>query len=150
MFYVENAKTNANIIKKVNFSFFFSDCYVPNPKLLNCMQSLQYEEIKRPYQKSVFWVFFSMLSTKTINNKELTSIWGSKTKLLKTCLLSVLRRKTLKRMQTNQYKKKKITKKVYFECFWAYYLQKTQKSDGKHSILGNKRTLQEKYIMSVL
>ncbi len=68
------------------------------------MQSLQCEEIKRPYQNTVFCVFFfSMLDTKTINNKELTSIWGSKTMLLKTCLLIVLRRKTLKRMQTNQY-----------------------------------------------
>ncbi len=69
---------------------------------------------KRPYQKSVFWVIFSMLGTKTIN------MWESKRKLLKTCLLSLLRNKTLKLMQTNQYDEAEKHYQKYI--FWVFEL----------------------------
>ncbi len=55
--------------KKLILAFFFRTVIY---QTLKCMQSLLYEEIKRPYQKSVFCVFFSILVLKTINNKELT------------------------------------------------------------------------------
>ncbi len=61
---------------------------------LKCIQRLLYEEIKRPYQKSVFWVFFSMLGTKTINNKELTLYGKAKQNYWKR--VSVLRKKNAK------------------------------------------------------
>ncbi len=84
-----------NIIKKNNFSSFSRTVMY---EILKCLQSHLYREIKRLYQKPVFWVFFffSVLGTKTINNG-IHSIWESKTKLLKTCFSSVLRRKSLKR-----------------------------------------------------
>ncbi len=56
-------------------------------------------------------------------------MWESKRKLLKTCLFSVLRRKTLKLIQTNQYQQaeKNITKNVYFEGFELATYKKTRK-----------------------
>ncbi len=45
-------------------------------KIIDTKHSI-YEKTKRPYQKSVFLsVFFSMLGTKTINNKEL-NLYGN-------------------------------------------------------------------------
>ncbi len=95
--------------------FFFSNCYVPNPKV----------HAKPPIWRNLTTLpeicvlsVFSLLSTKTINNKELTSIYESKTKLLETCLLSVLRRKTLKRMQTNQYQE--VEKHYLKGIFWVF------------------------------
>ncbi len=45
-------------------------------------------------------------------------MWESKRKLLKTCLLSILRRKTLKQTQTNQYQK--IEKYYLKGTFWVF------------------------------
>ncbi len=45
-----------------------------------------------------------MLGTKTINNMDFTLYGNPKQNCLKRVFFSVLRRKTLKRMQTNQYK----------------------------------------------
>ncbi len=55
-------------------------------------------------------------------------MWESKRKLLKTCLLSVLRRKTLKRMQTNQYQEveKTLLKRYILSVFELTY-KKTRK-----------------------
>ncbi len=79
-------------------------------------------------------------------------MWESKRNLLKTCLLSVLRTKTLKQIQTNQYQE---AEKHYQKCiFWVFLsllpTKKKAKIDKKLSILGNKETLREKCIMNVL
>ncbi len=58
-----------NIMKKIHFSYFFRTVMY---QTLKCMQSYLYEEIIRLYQKPVFWMFFSMLGIKTINNIEVT------------------------------------------------------------------------------
>ncbi len=80
-------------------------------------------------------------------------MWESKRKLLKTCLFSVLCRKTLKLIQTNQYQQaEKTFLKMYILSVFelATYKKKNVKMDTKHSILGNKGTMREKCIMNVL
>ncbi len=82
---------------------------------------------------------------------EVPFIWESKTKLLKRVFFSVLRRKTLKRMQTNQYKEiDEHYQKGIFWVFLSLLATKKEKMNAKHSILGNKGTLRETCIMSVL
>ncbi len=76
---------------------------------------------------------------------------ANSTILLKTCLFRDLRRKTLKRMEITKYEEiEYITKKIYFDVFLSLLHTKNAKMDAKHSILGNKRTLRETCIMSVL
>ncbi len=87
---------NSQLSTQYPSSFFFFRTVMY--QTLKCMRKLN--DLTR---NMCFEFFFSMLGTKTINNKELTLYGNPKKKLLKTCLLSVLRRKTLKRMQTNQY-----------------------------------------------
>ncbi len=70
---------------------------------MKCMQSQLYGKIKRLDEKPVFLVFFSMLVTKTINNIEVILCGNPKQNYFKRVFFRVLRRKTLKRMQTNQY-----------------------------------------------
>ncbi len=79
-------------------------------------------------------------------------MWESKRKLLKTCLFSVLRRKTLKLIQTNQYQQaeKTLPKMYILSVFELVTYKKNAKMDTKHSILGNKGTMREKCIMNVL
>ncbi len=57
------------------------------------------------------------------------SIWESKTKLLNTCQFSVLRRKTLKRMQTNQYEEigKHYKKGIFCVFLSLLHTKKTRK-----------------------
>ncbi len=56
-------------------------------------------------------------------------MWESKRKLLKTCLFSVLRRKTLKLIQTNQYQQaEKTLPKIYIlSVFELATYKKTRK-----------------------
>ncbi len=69
----------------------------------------------------------------------------------KKCLLSVLRRKMLNRMQTNEYEEiEYYYQKGIFLMFLSFLPSKNAKMDGKHSILGYKRTLRDMCIMSVL
>ncbi len=79
-------------------------------------------------------------------------MWESITKLLKKCLFSVLRRKTLKLIQTNQYQQaeKTLPKMYILSVFELATYKKNVKMDTKHSILGNKGTMREKCIMNVL
>ncbi len=56
-------------------------------------------------------------------------MWESKRKLLKTCLFSVLRRKTLKLIQTNQYQQaeKTLPKMYILSIFELATYKKTRK-----------------------
>ncbi len=77
-------------------------------------------------------------------------MWEFKRKLLKTCLLSFLRRKTLKLMQTNQYQEaEKHYQKHVFLVFLILLSIKTLKYMQRTLCLGNKRILRETCIMSV-
>ncbi len=87
---------------------------------LKCMQSHQYGKIKRLYRKPVFWVFFSMLGTKTIY-----IIWKS--------------------LNMGIHKKKKKTEKVSFQCF----TKRNVKTDANQRIWRNRITLPKRYILSV-
>ncbi len=57
-----------NIMKKNTFSFF-SDCYIPNPKVY---AKPPIRENYTTLPETCLLIFFSMLSIKTINNMEVT------------------------------------------------------------------------------
>ncbi len=116
-----------NIIKKI-FSFFPELCTKPRSACKAYMGKLH------DFTSNLSFEWFSAISAI----------------LLKTCLFSDLRRKTLKRMQTNQYEEIEYYQKDIFWVFFSLLPTKNAKMDEKHSILGNKRTIRETCIMSVL
>ncbi len=106
-----------------------------------------------------FWQYSGILYEKRILSKKLILAFffgllctkpKTKTKSLNTCPFSVLRRNTLKRIQTNQYEE--IEQHCQKGIFWEFlimlplitlwYMQKTL-------CLGNERTLGETCIMSL-
>ncbi len=112
---------------------------------LKCIQRLLYEDIKLPYQKSVFWKFFSVLGNKTINNKEIT-LYENRKQIAENVFFLCFTKKNANLLISRN--KKKHYQKNIFWVFLSLLPTKNAKIDVKHSILKNKRTLQEKCIMS--
>ncbi len=82
---------------------------------------------KKKYLLSIFF-FLCMLGTKTINNIEVTLYGNPKLIYYKRVFFSVLRRKSLKRMQSNQYEKiEKHYEKGIFWVFLSFLPRKTWK-----------------------
>ncbi len=71
-------------------------------------------------------------------------MWESKRKLLKTCLLSLLRNKTLKLMQTNQYDEAEKHYQKYI--FWVFELVTYKKTQNWYKTLyiGKQRDIARK------
>ncbi len=90
---------------------------------LKCIENHLYWEIKRLYQKYVFSVFFIMLGTKSSH-----SIWESKTKLLKTCHSSGLRKIIVKTDVNQPIRRNTITlPKRYILIFFELVTYKKKK-----------------------